>query len=110
MSKSIKISTKDGKDYTITYTRKTVTIMSQNGFKIEDVRDTPITGIPQLFAGAFLRYHRNIKQELVDEIWASIPNKEDFILALIDMYQEPIEALIDEPEDETKNSKWEIIS
>lgn len=109
MAKSIKITANDGKDYTLGYTRKTVTLMSQSGFNIEDVKDKPIVALPQLFAGAFLKNHRYIKDNVIDDIWKTLPNKEDLILALIEMYQEPINALIDEPEESEKNSTWEVV-
>lgn len=108
--KTIKIE-KDGKEYSLAFTRKTVTEMARNGFRIDDVADPSrmVIGVPQLFAGAFLRFHRGIKQELVDEIWDSVSNKSGLINKLVEMYAEPINALLDEPQDEAKNGSWEVV-
>lgn len=108
--KTIKINS-DGKDYRLAFTRKTVTEMAQAGFRLEDVNDTSrmVLGIQQLFAGAFLQFHRGIKQSLVDAIWEEIPNKADLINKLVEMYTTPIISLLDEPSEEAKNASWEII-
>lgn len=107
--KTIKIKTNDGKDFTLAFTRKTVSRMSQNGFKITDVRDNPIIGIPQLIAGAFLRFHPGIKQDEIDNLWRQTKGKEELLLKLIEMYQEPIDSLLEEPkEDSEKNATWEV--
>lgn len=107
--KTIKIKTSDGKDYTLAFTRKTVAAMSQAGFRINDVSENPVIGVPQLFNGAFLRFHRGIKQELTDAIWEEITNKEDLLLKLIEMYSEPIDSLLDEPKEDAKNATWEVV-
>lgn len=107
--KTIKIKASDGRDYTLGYTRKTVKQMSQAGFNIEDVTAKPLIGVPQLFAGAFLQYHRGIRQELTDAIWEELTNKENLLLALIEMYQEPIDSLLEEPKDDGKNATWEVV-
>lgn len=99
----------DGRDYTLTYTRRTVTQMSDNGFNIQKAIDDPVSGIPKLFAGAFLKYHRTISQNEIDKIWDAIPSKEEFITKLVEMYNEPVDALFGEPEDEEKKAMWEVV-
>ena len=82
--------------------------MEQNGFVISDVKDKPVSTLPILFAGSFLAHHRWVKQDVIDKIFAEIPNKEDFMGKLVEMYAEPIESLFDEPKGETeKNAQWE---
>ena len=107
--KELKIKTAEGKEYTLAYNRNTVSQMARNGFNIEDTYNKPTIGIPQLFAGAFIRYHRGIKQEVVDAIWAELPSKEKLLEELIKMYQAPIDALLDEPKEEGKNASWEVV-
>ena len=106
--KELKIKTADGKDFTLAFTRKTVSQMARAGFNIDDTYNKPTIGIPSLFAGAFLRYHRGIKQELVDAIWEELPNKDKLLEVLVQMYQAPIESLLDEPKDDGKNASWEV--
>lgn len=96
----------EGNHYTLEYTRRTIREMESRGFVARDIQDKPMTVLPQLFAGAFLVHHRNIKQEVVDRIFNHMTNKSELIEALGAMYSEPLETLFDEPTDEGKVS-WE---
>lgn len=95
-----------GEAYTLEFTRKTVTEMERKGFIASEITDKPMTTLPELFRGAFLAHHRFTKAELIDEIFASLTNKEDLIGKLAEMYNEPIMALVEEPEESPKNVKW----
>lgn len=106
---TIKIKDADGKDYTLAFTLRTVKQMADNGFNIQDCEDNPVAGIPKLFAGAFLVYHRTLPQTKIDELWESIEGKMEFIPALVDLYNDPINKLFGEPDDDAKKSKWEVI-
>ena len=105
MAKQLKFSYQ-GKDYTLEYTRKTVEMMGKQGFVAEDAKTKPMTTLPALFAGAFMAHHRFIKQEVIDEIYAKMPNKGDLIGKLAEMYNEPIMTLMDEPEESEGNLNW----
>lgn len=78
MAKQI-IFTYEGKDYTLEYTRRTVQQMEAEGFVGEDVEKRPMTLLPALFAGAFKAHHRFVKQEVIDKIFAAMPDKETLI-------------------------------
>ena len=65
-----------------------------------------ISELPALFAGAFLAHHRFIKQDLIDRIYEKLTNKQELIGKLAEMYNEPINALIDEPEENEGNVSW----
>ena len=106
---TIKLNDADGKDYTLSFNLRSVKQMADNGFNIQDAIDNPVSGIPKLFAGAFLRYHRTLPQNKIDELWDSIENKEGFITALVELFNEPIEKLFGEPEENAKKAKWEVI-
>ena len=106
MAKQIRF-TYDGVDYPLEFTRKSVETMERNGFVISEVFEKPMTLLPTLFAGAFLAHHRFVKRDVIDKIYDSLPNKQDLISKLAEMYNEPIAALLDEPEDEEGNAKWE---
>ena len=43
---------------------------------------------------------------MIDEIYANMPNKDKLIEKLAEMYNEPILALMEEPEDSAKNVDW----
>lgn len=108
MAKTISF-TYEGKDYLLEFTNKTVKQMSLNGFIPGDIESKPLIVLPDLFAGAFLAHHRYVKRELIDEIFANMTDKESLLAALAEMYTEPIRALIDEPEDESKKVMWEVV-
>ncbi len=97
----------DGKEYTLEFTRKSIETMERQGFIASDIADKPMTTLPALFAGAFLAHHRYVKKELVDEIYSKMTNKQDLLSKLAEMYNEPIQALMEEPEDAVGNVKWE---
>ena len=105
MAKQLSI-TYQGKEYCLEYTRKSVETMERNGFVASDIQSKPMTTLPALFAGAFLANHRFVKQEIVDAIFKTLPNKGDLIGKLAEMYNEPIMSLIDEPEESEGNVNW----
>lgn len=103
MAKQIKL-TYDGTEYTLEYTRKSVEIMEKNGFNFRDIRTAPMTTIPTLFAGAFLAHHKWVKDGVIEKIFALIPNKDDLLEKLSDMYNEPLEAMLADPEESEGNA------
>jgi hypothetical protein len=100
------IFTYEGKDYTLEYTRRTVQQMEAEGFVTEDVQRKPMTLLPALFAGAFKAHHRFVKQEVIDKIYAAMPDKDTLISKLVEMYNEPLESLMDEPDTDQGNVEW----
>lgn len=110
MSKQLIIIDPKTKDkYVLEYTRKTVSIMERQGFVAENVNKQPMTMLPTLFAGAFLAHHRTLPQEVIDRLYARMPHKDELIPKLVEMYNDPIATLLEEPEDEGDegNLTWE---
>lgn len=107
MAKELILTDENGKEYTLTFTRKTVKQMEARGFVTEDIRNKPLTALPMLFEGAFLAKHRHVKKEIVEDLFDHISQKDELIEKLGEMYAEPIQALFDEPdEDDEKNVSW----
>ena len=100
------IFTYDGKDYTLEFTRRTVAEMEKKGFIASDITDKPMTTLPALFAGAFLAHHRFVKEDIINDIYSKLTKKEDLIGKLTEMYNEPILALVEEPEKAEGNLDW----
>ncbi len=98
MSKQLNFSY-DGKEYCLEFTRRTVEMMERNGFVASDFREKPMNTLPALFAGAFLAHHRFIKQDVIDDIYDKMTNKQELIGKLAEMYNEPIAALVNDPEE-----------
>lgn len=107
MAKQIRFEYK-GQEYILEFTRKSIEMMERQGFVASDIVEKPMTTLPALFAGAFLAHHRNVKKELIDEIFSKMTDKEELIRKLAEMYNEPIMALMDEPDpNDEGNVKWE---
>lgn len=105
MSKQLRFTYQD-KEYCLEYTRKSVELMEKKGFVASDIEDKPMTTLPALFAGAFLANHRFVKQDVIDEIYSKMTNKGELIGKLAEMYNEPIMALVDDPEETEGNVDW----
>lgn len=107
MAKTLTVKDKYGNPYTLEYTRRSVEILERRGFKIEDIRSFPLINLPILFEGAFLAHHKQVKKETTDEIFASLKDKDTLIGKLAEMYSEPLETLVSEPEGDEGNANWE---
>lgn len=107
-NKQLKISFK-GNDYILEYTRRTVQQMERSGFNIQEIDTKPTTVLPQLFAGAFQAHHRFLKQEVIDDIFKHLKDKESLFSKLAEMYNDPALELLEEPEDDVEgNADWTV--
>ncbi len=93
-------------EYTLEFTRKSIETMEKQGFVASEINEKPMTVLPSLFAGAFLAHHRFTKREVIDEIFSKTTNRRELVGKLAEMYNEPIMALIDEPEPSEGNVEW----
>jgi len=105
MAKTITINF-EGSEYTLEFTRKSIETMERQGFVASDIQDKPMSTLPVLFAGAFLAHHRYVKASVIDAIFEKLTNKAEFLGKLAEMYNEPLEAMMDEPEESEGNASW----
>ena len=98
----------DEKDYTLEYNRQSVRMMESQGFVLDELSSKPVTMIPMMFSGAFMKNHRGMKRALIDEIFDEIVDKSGLINALIEMYAETLSSLTDEKEAEG-NAIWAVV-
>ena len=105
MAKTITIEF-EGTKYTLEFTRKSIETMEKQGFVVSEIADKPMSTLPALFAGAFLAHHKFVKKEVIDSIFARLTNKTEFVQKLAEMYSEPLEALMEEPEESEGNLTW----
>lgn len=98
-----------GKSYELGFTRNSIVAMERQGFNIEEISSKPMSMIPMFWQGAFAAYNKNIKRNLIDEIYDNIRDKQGLIAALCEMYAEAINTLTDEPEEDKGNATWEIV-
>jgi hypothetical protein len=113
MSTKITVTYKNN-DYVLEYSRNSVKQMEQQGFVLEKISDQPMTMIPLLVYGAFVKNNKGIKRALVDEIYEHIADKvgnegDGFIHALLEMYAETVSTLTDsDPIDEGNRAVWKV--
>ena len=106
-SKKIKF-TFDNHDIVLEYTRRTVEQLEGAGLRLGEISETPATMVKLLYHGAFLANHRKVKTETIEEIWKHIPNTDDFIGKLAQMFNETRDTLFEEPDEaDEKNVSWE---
>ncbi len=104
MSKKIKFDY-NGNTYNLTYTRRTIEKMEDEGFDITAAQTKPMSTLPKLFKGAFYANHPNIEDNVIDEIYGLMKDKQGLIQVLAGMYNDTLKTLLDEPTDE-KNILW----
>ncbi len=105
MAKTITFDFED-ETYTLEFTRRTVRDMEASGFRLNDIKDKPMTAYPLLFKGAFKCHHRRVDDAVTDKIYASLTNKEGLIEKLVEMYVDTMNTLFEEPEESEKNVQW----
>ena len=105
MAKTINF-TFEGTVYTLEFTRKSIETMERQGFVARDIAVRPMSTLPALFAGAFLAHHKFVKKEVIDKIFNNLTNKDELVEKLAEMYNEPLETLMNDPEDSEGNLTW----
>ena len=81
--------------------------MERGGFSLSEAGNQPMTSLTALFMGAFIAHHPRLSQNAIEEIWENISDKDGLFEALINLYNEPLEALMKEPE-EGKKIMWKV--
>lgn len=87
--------TYDEKEYELEYSRQSVKTMESRGFVLDEISSKPMTMIPLLFEGAFIKNCSGVKRKVMDEIYDGIGDKTGFIQALAELYAETLSTLTD---------------
>lgn len=85
--------TYDEKEYELEYSRQSVKTMESRGFILDEISSKPMTMIPLLFEGAFIKNCPGVKRKVMDEIYDGIGDKTGFIQALAELYAETLSTL-----------------
>ena len=88
--------TYDGVDYELEYSRQSVKTMESRGFVLDEMTSKPMTMIPMLYEGAFIKNCRGIKRKEMDDIYDGISDKTGFIQALAELYAETLSTLTED--------------
>lgn len=97
-----------GKDYELAYTRETVKAMERSGFNIANFENDPMSSVEKLFTGSFRANHSGTKREIIMDIFSMLPDKQKLLETLAEMYQEPFEAMMDEPDEDEGKVVWTV--
>lgn len=108
MNKQIKL-TYDGQEYILEYDRMSVKMLEAAGFKLEEFLEKPMTNVELVFTGAFIKNHPKTKQTTIDEIYASLKNRNALITALSNMISDCYDSLLLDPEENSGNVTWELV-
>jgi hypothetical protein len=100
--------TYDKKEYVLEYSRQSVKTMESQGFVLDELTSKPMTMIPMLFNGAFIKNHKGIKRNLMEEIYDELGDKTGLMEALMGMYADTLATLTDDKA-ETGNASWALV-
>ena len=84
------------KEYVLEYNRQSVKQMEGQGFVLDEIASKPMTMIPMLFSGAFIKNCRGTKRATIDAIYEGIGDKTALMEALMEMYAETLSTLTDD--------------
>lgn len=98
----------EGTTYELEYSRQSVKTIESRGFILDEIASKPMTMIPLLYEGAFIKNHSGkVKRKVMDEIYDGIGDKTGFIQALAELYGETLSSLTD---DNTEgNVTWALV-
>ena len=95
------------KEYVLEYNRQSVKMMESQGFNLDEITSKPVTMIPLLFSGAFIKNCRGTKRQVIDDILTGIQDKSALLEALVEMYAETITSLTDDNAE--GNVEWTLM-
>lgn len=98
-----------GVPYVLEYDRATIKLLEANGLTVDTFLEKPMSNVELAFAGAFVKNHRKVSQNIIDEIYKQCPDKEGVMKTLLKMIHESYDSLFDEPEANEGNVTWEVV-
>ena len=104
-AKTIKLEYQ-GETYVLEYSKRAITIMEDQGFRLNDIDDKPMTSLLLLFKGAFIKNHKMVPETLVEEIYDHCGNVDKLVPVLMEMYMQAFDGI--RTEDDSKKASWTI--
>ena len=97
----------ENKEYELEFNRQSVKMMESQGFVLDEITSKPMTMIPMLFSGAFIKNCKGTKRSVIDEIFDSVADKTGLMQTLMEMYAETLSTLTDEVGE--GNATWTLV-
>lgn len=92
--------------YELDFSRETVKTAEQRGFKISELTDFPNINIPTLFYLAFRKNHKDVSKDKADKLLDAMGGLTSAELSrLVELYNQPSEALIIQGDGGRKNCR-----
>lgn len=85
----------ENQEYELEFNRQSVKLMESQGFVLDEITSKPMTMIPLLFSGAFIKNCKGVKRNIIDKIFDSVDDKTGLMQALMEMYAETLSTLTD---------------
>ena len=106
--KPIRLNYKD-EEYILEYSREAIVEAEENGFKIAEVDEKPLTGVSNLFYYAFRKNHPDMTKDETDTILTALGGlKGKEIERLGQLYNIPLETVVSIDETPRKKSSATI--
>ena len=83
----------NGKNYCLEYSREAIVRMENAGFNPSEAGQRPMLELTQLWAGAFYKNHRNESSKTIERILNEIPNQDELLDSLREMFAATYETL-----------------
>lgn len=96
----------ENKEYVLEYNRQSVKTMEGQGFVLDEIATKPMTMIPMLFSGAFIKNCKGTKRAVINEMFDGISDKSALMEALVTMYAETLSTLTDDSNE--GNVSWTL--
>ena len=97
----------ENKEYELEFNRQSVKTMESQGFVLDELTTKPMTMIPMLFSGAFIKNCKGTKRSVIDDIFDSVADKTGLMQALMEMYADTLSTLTDDVAE--GNATWTLV-
>lgn len=97
----------ENKEYELEFNRQSVKMMESQGFVLDEITSKPMTMIPLLFSGAFIKNCKGTKRAVIDDIFEGVSDKTGLMQALMEMYAETLSTLTDDVGE--GNVSWTLV-
>lgn len=92
--------TYEGDEYTLEYNENAIRLLDkQFDFSLNSIEKVQLSDVPNMFFVALRMHHPRVSKKDADAMYSRIGGKTDLLAALVEMYAEAVQAIIEEPEE-----------
>lgn len=94
--------------YVLEYNRMAIKQMEDAGFSLQEFTKKPMINIELAFRGLFLKNHRKTNDNVINEIYNKLQDKQKLIETISVMLNESYTSLLDDDPSDEGNLNWDI--